>query len=81
MIRNLAHALVSAALVLVVGWMTAQPSIHRQLAASQNARYAVGSLIVVLALFTLVSVVRAFRPKQKASPRTSSPYAAPSGRR
>jgi hypothetical protein len=77
MIRNLAHALASAALILVVGQLTAQPSIHRQLAGSQGARYAVLGLIVVLALFTAVSVVLAFRPKRKPPPRPSFTPAAP----
>lgn len=80
MIRNLAHALVSAALILIVGWMTVQPSIHHQLAGSQGARYAVLGLIVVLALITAVSVVGAFRPKRKPSPRPSFTPAAPSRR-
>lgn len=77
MIRNLARALASAALILVVGWTTAQPSIHRQMAGSQGARYAALGLIVVLALFTVVSVVRAFRSKEKTSARPSFTYAAP----
>jgi len=76
MIRNLGHALASTALILVVGWMTVQPSIHRQLAGSQGARYAVLGLVVVLALIAVVSVVRAFMPK-KAPPRSGFTYAAP----
>jgi len=76
MIRNLASALVAAALVAAVGWFVNQPSVHRQLAASPGARYAVLGLVVVLALFVLVSVVRAFMPK-KAPARPSFTRAAP----
>ena len=75
MIRNLAHALAAVALVFVVGWFVGQPAVHRQLAASQGARYAVLGLVIALALFALASLVRAFRPKK--TPARPSLYAPP----
>lgn len=77
MIRNLAHALAGAILILVVGWLTAQPSVHHQMAGSQGARYAILGLIAGLALFAVASLVRAFRPKRQPA---GSPYAAPAKR-
>jgi len=79
MIRNLAHALAAVALIFVIGWAVAQPSLHRQLAASPGARYAALGLVVALVLFALASLVRAFRPK-KTPPRPSFYAAAPARR-
>jgi uncharacterized membrane protein len=76
MIRNLFHALAAVALVFAVGWFVGQPAVHRQLAASQGARYAVLGLVIALALFALASLVRAFRPKK--TPARSSLYDAAS---
>jgi hypothetical protein len=72
MIRNLTHAAVCAALILVTGWVVNQPSVVRQMAAHPGSRFAVLGLIVTLALIAVVSVASAFRPKKKKSSPGSS---------
>jgi hypothetical protein len=82
MIKNLAHALAGVALILVVGWLLTVPEVARSVHHHKGAELAVGGLLAVLALFVLVSLVRAVkggRPKPQG--RSGLPYAVPAKRR
>jgi len=78
--RNLTHAAVCAALILVTGWMVNQPPVTRQMAAHPDSRFAVLGLILTLGLIALVSVAHAFKPKAKKKSPGSSYVTANRGR-
>lgn len=81
MIKNAGHAAVGVALILAVGWLLAQPSVHKSMLHHEGAHYAVAGVLAALALFTVASLWRMLKGGSKPAPARTTSYTAPARRR
>jgi uncharacterized membrane-anchored protein len=82
MIKNLTHAVLGATAFLGLAWLVTQPAQVKWMAHNRDVRETLAAALVILALFVVVCLVKAFRPaKAKQPQRPATPYAAPARRR
>jgi hypothetical protein len=75
MIKNLSHALLGAVAFFALGWLVIQPAQVTWMTHHKDAHYALAGALVVLALFALVSLVKAFRPAKEKTARPAYSFA------
>lgn len=80
MIKNLRHAFTGTVAFFALGWVVIQPAQVAWMAHHKDAHLALVGTMVVLALFSVVSLVTALKPGKPKSAKTT-PYAALRGRR
>jgi hypothetical protein len=82
MIKNLRHAFMGAVAFFALGWVVIQPAQVAWMTHHKDAHLALVGAMVVLALFSVVSLVKALRPgKPASSSARTTPYAATAKRR
>jgi uncharacterized membrane protein len=77
MIKNLRHAAMGVAAILLTGWLLAQPSIQRSMSHAKYGHVAAWGILAGLALIVVLSVVAAVKHRKPEAPvRHTYPFAA-----
>jgi hypothetical protein len=76
MIRNLRHAAIGVAAIIVTGWLLAQPSIQKSMYHSKYGHIAALGFLAALALIVVLSLFRAAKSRKPEAPKHAYPFAA-----